>query len=297
MNSLPLNSLTSLTYIFLYLSVVLLWWPSQRLIPNWLLAFALAVIAGIMSHQVTLAAVALIAAFGVAVYYSRPRSSSDKLARLIQAAACAGVVIIYFLLSAHLPIFHNLLVIDNVYLTPDAQPFTMYLNFDKAVIGILILGLSAQLINSWRDWQRLFKKMFFGLLLIVSIFIALALTSGFAKFDFKIPECIVIWSLTNLLFTCVAEEAFFRQFLQGHLTSVFQNIKNGEYLAIVIAAVLFGATHYAGGMTYMLFATAAGFGFGLMLKVTRRIEAAIITHFVMNLVHILFFTYPALAVG
>ncbi len=289
-------SFTSLTYGFLCLAVVLLWLPGRRVLPNWMIALLLAIIAGVLSRQLTLIAVILIALFAVAAYYCQPRDLPEhKRQRWLQGFASTGVIVIGGLLAAHLPYFHNLLVINKVYLTPDAIPYTLYLNFDKAVIGIFLLGFSGILIESWQDGLTMMKGIFGKSLMLISVYIALALMVGFVRFDFKIPEFILIWSLANLLLTCVAEEAFFRFFLQGHLAIIFKHIKYGEYVAVTIAAILFGATHYAGGVIYVLMAAAAGLGFGFMYLFTRRIEAAIITHFLLNLVHIIFFTYPALA--
>jgi len=40
--------------------------------------------------------------------------------------------------------------------------------------------------------------------------------------------------------------------------------------------------------------TVAGLGYGWVYQRTGRIEASILTHFALNLVHFLLFTYPAL---
>ena len=44
-----------------------------------------------------------------------------------------------------------------------------------------------------------------------------------------------------------------------------------------------------------LAATLAGVGYGVAYQRTRRIEAAMVVHFALNAVHLLLFTYPALA--
>jgi membrane protease YdiL (CAAX protease family) len=45
----------------------------------------------------------------------------------------------------------------------------------------------------------------------------------------------------------------------------------------------------------VLLATVAGLFYGAAYLRTRRIEGAILTHFALNAVHFLAFTYPALA--
>lgn len=44
----------------------------------------------------------------------------------------------------------------------------------------------------------------------------------------------------------------------------------------------------------MLLAFVAGMGYGWIYYRAKRIEASILTHFTLNFLHILFFTYPAL---
>lgn len=74
-----------------------------------------------------------------------------------------------------------------------------------------------------------------------------------------------------------------------------KKIKHGDYLALLIAAILFGLAHYAGGTKYMILTTVAGISYGWVYLTAKRIEESILTHFGLNLTHFLFFTYPALA--
>ncbi len=69
------------------------------------------------------------------------------------------VIILSIGLAAHeLPGFHNLNVLDHVYISSNAIPFTLYLNFDKTVVGIFILGFSKQLISTKSGWLVLLKQ-------------------------------------------------------------------------------------------------------------------------------------------
>jgi membrane protease YdiL (CAAX protease family) len=70
-------------------------------------------------------------------------------------------------------------------------------------------------------------------------------------------------------FTCVTEEAFFRGFLLAQLARGWSGSRYG------LAAV-------------------AGFGYAMAYLRTGRIEAAILTHFALNALHFLAFTYPGL---
>ena len=66
-------------------------------------------------------------------------------------------------------------------------------------------------------------------------------------------------------------------------------------LPIAASALLFGLAHAGGGVVGMAMATLVGLGCALAFAATRRIEAAVLTHFAVNAVHFLGFTYPYLA--
>lgn len=63
---------------------------------------------------------------------------------------------------------------------------------------------------------------------------------------------------------------------------------------VILVGVLFGLAHVGGGYTYAMLATVAGIGYGYAYYRSGRIETAILTHFLLNAVHAVFFTYPAL---
>jgi uncharacterized protein len=281
----------SLSYGFLYLSVLLLWHPGRRTVPNWGIALSLSVLLGLISHLLDPVAIIPITLLAFAAYYSQ----AEKCRALVRWMAGITVIILSAGLATHqFPGFHNLNVLDHVYISKDALPYTFYLNFDKTVVGIFILGFSYQLISERSEWNLLFKKIAVKLPVVIFVTICMAFALGFVTFDFKIPNDIFIWAITNLLFVCVAEEALFRTFIQKNLSLAMRKIKYGDCFAVLITAMLFGLVHYPGGIKFAVLATVAGLGYGWVYAFTRRVEASIVTHFGLNLVHILFFTYPAL---
>lgn len=192
-----------------------------------------------------------------------------------------------------IPGFHNLLVLNKVQFTPDALPFTLYLNLDKTLFGLVIVGFTLQRINDYKSWKEVLKQVAFRLPVVILIIMILSFIFGYVRFEPKLPKELWIWIISNLFFTCLAEEGLFRGFFQEYLSSF--KFKYSEYIAIFIPAVIFGLIHYPGGIKYVALATVAGILYGWVYKVTRRIEASILTHFMLNLTHILLFTYPALA--
>ena len=64
----------------------------------------------------------------------------------------------------------------------------------------------------------------------------------------------------------------------------------------LVSSILFGFAHFAGGLQYILLATIAGGFYALAyLRAGRFVASSVLTHFWVNLLHILLFTYPALA--
>lgn len=122
-----------------------------------------------------------------------------------------------------------------------------------------------------------------------------ALLINYISFAPKLDPNIILWTLNNLFFVCTAEEAIFRGLIQNKLQQKFQQFTYGAQAALVIAAALFGLAHFRGGISYILLSSLAGLFYGFAYQKTQRIEAAILVHFLVNLAHILLFTYPFMA--
>lgn len=281
-----------LYYTLLFFTVLLLWLPLSKKIPIWAITFSVTIITGLISNQLDIIALLPVILLALCVHYNY----TSKVFSIKYTVFTAGVLLLSTGLMLHkFPGFYNLKVIDHVYISKDAIPFTAYFDFDKAAVGILILGLSHHLISNRTEWIRLFKSFIPKMLLAITITIILALALGYVRFDPKLSSYLFIWSIKNLLLVCVAEEALFRGFIQKNLSTMMQKIKYGNCMAIIIASLLFGIAHAAGGVRYVLLATVAGIGYGWIYNSTRKIESSILTHFGLNLIHMLFFTYPALA--
>lgn len=282
---------TILSYTFLYLAVIFLWIPFKMKIPAWSILFTIACFWGLLSGQIEPYAVVSMFVIGYALYYSEKKSAQ------LQRRVLAGVLVLFLAygLGAHaLPYFHNLKVVSEVYISKDGIPFTLYLNFDKTLVGLFILGFTGPLLSSREEWLLMFRQTIPKMVLFIFILVSLAVLAGEVHFDPKLPECLPIWLLTNLLFVCMAEEAFFRGFVQRNLALLFRNFAQGNLLALTITALLFGFAHYAGGIAYSIWGTIAGFGYGWLYQHTKKIESSIIPHFCLNVIHFLLFTYPAI---
>lgn len=287
------NPLTTLlTYGFLYLTVIFLWIPHFKKIPVWGFMLVSSILFGLISKRIELISIVFILLLACFAHCLQ----NTKLSLIIRVLSAVALLILSSGLELHiLPGFHNLQVLDNVKISENGIPFSLYLNFDKTIVGIFILGILHPLITTKNEWVKMFKAIIPGLFLLIPIITCLSFLFHYVQFDPKLPGSLLIWSCTNLLFVCVAEEGFFRGFIQKYLSLAFQNNKYGNLLAVSVASILFGLAHFSGGILYVLLAFIAGMGYGFIYFRTQRIEASIITHFILNLIHFLFFTYPALA--
>lgn len=285
------------TFLLLALAVVALWLGgpgdgshARRL--AWLGALTLAALSGVLTGVVAPVGLLAVATFtGLAAWFYHGRlpvwgRGLVGLALLVFAAA---------LMLHRVPGFANHRVMDAVRFTPDARPFSLYLNFDKTLIGLALIGWGAMRVRAWRDWRALLRTALPMAAGLVVLLLGLSLAAGYVRWAPKWPAETWLWAAVNLGFVCLAEEALFRGFIQAELQRAWGGFRRGPLAALAVAALLFGLAHAAGGATYVALATVAGLGYGWIYQRTGRIEAPMLVHWTVNTVHFLLFTYPALA--
>lgn len=279
--------LNYLPFALLLLTVLSLWIPTKSGLQPWKPLFVVTLISGIYTGAANfIATIGIVILYGLISIYGKASPRVKPLLWLL-------VFALAFTLELHLiPGFHNLLILDKVKITADAMPYTLYFNFDKTIAGLLIIGMTLSRVNSLANFTLMLKQLFVRLPLVLLIILILSYAFGYVRFEPKLAPKLWLWMISNLFFTCIAEEGLFRGFFQEYLSSF--KYKYAEYVAILIPAVFFGAIHFPGGIKYVILATVAGSLYGWIYKVTRRIEASMLAHFMLNLTHILFFTYPAL---
>jgi membrane protease YdiL (CAAX protease family) len=279
----------------LALAVLLLWCPAPAVRGNrdwaWLagllLACALAKAAGVLDARGLAAVLFYLAlAFGA--------STSQRTWLRIPLLVLTGVFAL--LLAVHrLPGFYNPVLADHVQVSADAIPFTLYANFDKAVAGIVLMGVFCAPIRQPAQWLPMLRRTLPVLLATLVVVLGAGMALGVVRPDVKWTVLTPWFLANNLLITCVTEEAFFRGFLLGGLTRGMVRWRYGTAIAVAVSTVLFGLVHWPGGPMLVVFATLAGLGNAIAYLRSGRIEGAILTHFALNAVHFVAFTYPALA--
>ena len=280
-------------YFLLALAIISLW--IKRSVLVWGSLFILAFIMGLLMDRLTLLAIPSVLSLG-ALFYLAFKANCPLWLRIL-----CGVIASIFssaLAEQKIPGFNNLKVISNVILSPNGYPYTLYLNFDKALVGLIILAFGWNFINQGALTVKNMIRVIPIILFATFTVMMLAVGLHCLEFDPKWTPLFWIWAFSNLIFTCVGEEAFFRGVVQNTLARTFSIISQrsllANTLAIVIAAILFGLCHFYGGPKFIFLCIIAGLFCGYSYYKTGRIEASILTHFTLNTIHFIGFTYPAL---
>jgi uncharacterized protein len=290
-----LKLLSSPAYVFLMLAILCSWLPVLRwgslAIRPWLVCFGLALTAALITG--VMGWISLLAVLTLAVTLSG--AGHDRLPKSLRLVFGLLAAVLALALAMHrVPGFNNLLIFKGVQLSADAPPFTLYANFDKGIAGLLLLALFCPKASSLAELNKGFRQSWRFALISIVLLIGLGLLSQFFHLDLKLPVLTAVFVVVNLLLTCVAEEAFFRGFVQE---SLHHSQPLSPALVVGASALLFGLAHFAGGVTYMALASLAGLGYALVYQRSRQIEMAILVHFAFNLLHFLCFSYPKYAGG
>ena len=282
----------AVTYGFLAASLVALWLPPLRLsdkmmLPVWPVLFAAACISAMLSAIVAPQAVLVLLGFALLCYAANKCPSPPLKVVLLFAAGAMTLALALHRFAG----FANPSLVTDVQLSPLSPPVTHHLNFDTSAAGLILFAafcIPARSRQEWRDVGRQ-APLILGTAIVVLL---LGMAIGFVKVDLKLTSYTPIFFVTNLLFTCITEEAFFRGFLQQKLGLAMRRWKAGPIIALVIASVLFGIAHARGGPALIALASLAGLGYGYAYLRSGRIEAAILAHITLNTLHFVAFTYP-----
>ncbi len=230
-------------------------------------------------------ALVVMALLGAAAMTWRERRSVRIILEAVLVVAAAALML-------HLiPGFSNPKVLDGIYAGPRSAAFSMYFNFDKALVPFLLLCclptlFVAQPLKRVAFWQWLL------LVLAVPALLLVAVALGGLGLELHQGEWVLPFAFANLFFVSLAEEALFRGWLLQRLCGVM-----AAPPALLLSAVIFGLMHAAGGMLLVVFAALAGVLYGLAWLWSGRLWVAAVLHFALNLCHALFFTYPVLRHG
>lgn len=214
-----------------------------------------------------------------------------------------ALVIVAILISIGLamhffPGFHNWEIAHGLVLGENAVPYNFWLNFDKPFIGIFLLAWTLPLIPSPLEWKKLVKIALPLSLLGILLIMGLSLYLGVVRFDPKFLLLFLLWPFANLFLVVIPEEAFYRGFVQNEIYQALLSRlpKLAGFVAVFLTALFFTLIHvfWVNSLPFLSLVFVAGCVYGAIYQYTKAIESSILCHFLLNMIHVLFFTYPML---
>lgn len=257
------------------LAIVAVWFPALRLghrtLPPWLPLYLASLAAALAAGLVDGRGLLILAVFAASVLGSRVAGHAWLRGVLM---AVAGL----FTLALPAKLFSSLL--GGV---PIAGGYGM------ATAGLFLLVAYAPRVTGLDDLKRIARPAAWVVAGTTAVVLGAAVAVGFLRFEPHVPEDAVARTVSNLLFICVAEEAFFRGLFQARLAAFVARWPSWHWLPIALASALFGLAHAGKGPVLAGLATLAGVGYGLAHARTQRIEPAILAHFAVNTAHYFLF--------
>lgn len=200
------------------------------------------------------------------------------------------------LMSHTVPGFNNIMIYKGK-ISEHAVTYSFWVNYDKPLIALVFLLFNFHPIK-FKVLAKKIRQIIPYYIICASFLCLIAFISKIFLIDLTVFNYLWLWIPVNLVLVCIAEEVLFRGEIQQKIYNLLKGNNASKpvmnFLPIVISSVLFGLAHYNGGIVFIALATICGFFYGLFYHKTKRIEASIIIHFLLNLTHILFFTYPML---
>ncbi|PRD45827.1 hypothetical protein C5748_01410 [Phyllobacterium phragmitis] len=302
MSALWSNPLSAIAYLLLAIAIVAMLFRAKN-IP--LAAAIVSLIAALLAGILSWTGAAALAVFSALCIWHFSLWKNFTSSTFPYALVFSGVLVLLATVAfaGHIvPGFANVKILDHIRVSPVSAPFTMYLNYDK-VFSAFVLASCGRLF--WAGSPISIKPpvgraratgigaLVLGACLLVII--PISMVAGYIAFEPKVMPVLWLWALNNFLFVTFAEEVLFRGMVQGSFSRAFARFGWSPYIALAISAGLFGLYHLEGGWSYVALATLAGLFYGTAYMKTGRIEVAMSVHFLLNLVHVLLFTYPRLA--
>ncbi len=250
------------------------------------LVASLAVVSFYLANAVTIFSLAfIISLILLSIYINKIKNSllRTSLALMLSVASLA--------LAVHLiPGFSHYKVAENVLISTGAPAININANIDKVFAGIILLLMASTLKVS--QLKKPAKADLHLLPLYTVLVLIVAYLTGL-DLDIKVPQVTLVFIVTNLVFSVITEEAFFRVLIQNTLINTFKNrVPWASGLAIVLTSLLFGLAHIAGGWHFVILATFAGLIYGYAYHRTGRVTVAILTHLSVNVGHFMLLVYP-----
>lgn len=266
--------MTLIAFIFLGSSFLSLWLKREPKI--WGMLICLCILSGVIAGNITLIGLTFIIGLALLwIFYDCKPSVA-----IFIAVICLSISFKLRFIPGYYPFF----------ITPKFA-----VGLENPLTGLFPLALLVPLAKDLRDWTAVIKGLGFGCIGI-ALLAVLAIVSGAIHWDIKLPSYMGIRILSNLILTSIPEEGFYRGFIQKTLCDYFKNTKMGNVLALILTSLLFSASHiyWSPNLGILAFTFLTGLLYGGVYLFSRKIESAILCHFLFNFIHMTFFSYHAM---
>lgn len=277
------------TYLTLAISISSFWISTDKRIP--LVLFSISIIIGLISGGINYLSLASIIVFGFLIYLFYKKNFSAPIKVLL----FFSILILTVLTFLHkVPGYDNWQAVKDIKLSKNSAALEMWFNFDKPLIAFFLLLFAYKPVSKIVQYKEIFNRSFLFFMPLITTLFIFGTAINYIVFDPKLPSftLILLWMVKMLFFTVIAEEFFFRFFLQNNLTAVFKKFKHADICGLVLASLIFGLFHFSGGLAFVFLAFVSGLMYGGIYLRTKYIESAILLHFLVNLTHFFLFSYP-----
>jgi len=277
------------TYLFLVLSLSFFWITKDKRISFSL--FLISIVVGLLSNGISYLSLISIIIFGALIYLFYKKNYITSIKVFLFFSITTLTVLTF---SHKVPGYHNWQAFKELKLSKDSAVFDMWFNFDKPLIAFFLLLFIYNPISKALDYKEIIIKSFIFSIPTITILFALSLSNNYIIFDPKLPSfgITIFWIIKMLFFTVIAEEFFFRYFIQNNLTAVFKKFKHAKIVGLVLTSLVFGLFHLSGGLMFAILAFVSSLFYGGVYIKTKYIESAILLHFIVNSTHFFLFSYP-----
>lgn len=266
--------LTLLAFLFLGASFLSLWIHRDPKI--WGTLVGLSILCGFAAGNINWVGLLFVILLGVLwMVYNHKQSLA-----LIILLICVSAILKMRFLPGYTPFFF----------TPKFA-----IGLEGSLIGLFPLALLVPLARRRKEWAIALKGFMFGCAGIAMMAV-LATFIGATHWEFKLPSFIAARTFSNFFLTSIPEEGFYRGFIQNTLCKYFTNIKLGKYLALLLTSILFTAAHlyWSPNIQILVFVFLASLLYGGVYLISGKIESSILSHFLLNFIHMTFFSYHAM---
>ncbi len=282
-------SISFFSHFFSLFSVCALWLFEKKRFA--LIAIIISVAIAVITHVISVRALFIVVTFFLANYLFYQR----QLGHFTRAVLAIMIFSIAWLLASHwIGGFISWQITYGEVLSPDAEKFSLYLNLDKVIAGVGIMVFGFTPLRRRVQIVHMLSLMMPASILCISIIAAAGLLLKVVNFDPKLPDIWVTWMIISVLVHCFAEETIFRYFLQGGIQNILSTYKYAPLIAILVSSTAFTFYQAPQPTNFLVAVFVGSLFFSYVFYKTKRVEASIILHFMVNFIHFFFFTYPSL---